>query len=65
MEFWVTTLDVNLRKLVSLEVLDGLGNVKITKKYFSMSDWGVIYTVGKLKRRAFQQAKEHTNQLSA
>ena len=37
----------------------GVGNAKIAKKYFPMLEWGVPYTVGKLKRRAFQQAKEH------
>ena len=26
-----------------------------------MSKWGVTYTIGKLKKRAFQQAKEHAN----
>ena len=62
MELWVTvTLDVNLRKLVPLEVHDKVGNAKIAKKYFSMLEWGVPYTVGKLKRRAFQRAKEHAN----
>ena len=51
--------DVNLGKLVPLEVHDRVRNAKIAKKYFPMSEWGVPYTVGKLKRRAFQQAKEH------
>ena len=27
-----------------------------------MSKWGVPYIVGKLKRKAFQQAKEYANQ---
>ena len=53
--------DVNLGKLVPLEVHGKLINAKIAKKYFPMLEWGVPYTVGKLKRRAFQQAKEHTN----
>ena len=53
--------DVNLRKLVPLEVHGRVGNAKIAKKYFPMSEWGVPYTVGKLKRRTFQQAKEHAN----
>ena len=44
------TPDVNLGKLVPLEVHGRVGNVKIAK-------WGVPYTVGKLKRRAFQRAK--------
>ena len=62
MELWATTPDVNLGKLVPLEVHDKLENVKITKKYFLMSEWGMSYTLGKLKRMAFQKAKEHTNQ---
>ena len=57
------TPDVNLRKLVSLEIYDRLQNAKITKKYFPMSKWGVPYTIGKLKRKAFQQAKEHANRI--
>ena len=57
------TPDVNLGKLVPLEVHDRIGNAKIAKKYFLVLEWGVTYTVGKLKRRAFQQAKEHTNQI--
>ena len=28
-----------------------------------MLKWSVSYTIGKLKRRAFQQAKEHANQI--
>ena len=58
MELWVTTPDVNLGKLVLLEVRDRLGNVKITKKYFPMLEGGMPYTVGNLKRSAFQKAKE-------
>ena len=53
--------DVNLGKLVSLEVHGRVGNAKIAKKYFPMLRWGVPYTVENLKRRAFQQAKEHAN----
>ena len=52
---------MNLGKLVPLEVHGSLGNAKITKKYFSMLEWGVPYIFGKLKKRAFQLAKEHTN----
>ena len=50
---------MNLGKLVPLEVHGRVGNAKIAKKYSPMSEWGVSYTVGKLKRGAFQQAKEH------
>ena len=53
--------DVNLGKLVPLEVHGRVRNAKIAKKYFLMLEWGVSYTVGKLKRRAFQQAKEHAD----
>ena len=53
---------MNLGKLVPLEVHDRLKNVKIAKKYFLMFEQGAPYTVGKLKKRAFQQAKEHANQ---
>ena len=53
--------DVNLEKLVPLEFHDRLRNIKIAKKYFSMLEWGVPYTIRKLKRRATQQAKEYTN----
>ena len=59
----MTTPDVNLGKLVPLEVHSRDGNAKIAKKYFTMLKRGVPYIVGKLKRRAFQQAKEHTNQI--
>ena len=52
---------MNLGKLVPLEVRGRLGNAKIAKKYFTMSKWGKPYTVGKLRRKAFQQAKEHAN----
>ena len=52
---------MNLRKLVPLEVHDRVGSAKTAKKYFPMSEWGVPYTIGKLKRRAFQQAKENAN----
>ena len=61
MELWVTTLDVNLGKLVSLEAHGKLENAKIAKKYFSMSEQGIPYITGKKKRRDLQQAKEHTN----
>ena len=39
------TSDVNLEKLVPLEVHGKLGNIKIAKKYFLMSKWGVPYTL--------------------
>ena len=52
---------MNLGKLVPLKVHGKVGNAKIAKKYFPMSEWGLPYTVGKLKRRAFQQAKEHAD----
>ena len=58
------TPDVNLGNLVPLEVHGRTINAKIAKKYFLMSEWGVPYTVGKLKRRAFQQAKEHADPIS-
>ena len=54
---------MNLGKLVPLEVQVGVENAKIAKKYFLMSKCGVPYIVGKLKRRAFQQAKEHADQM--
>ena len=40
-ELWVTTLDVNLGKLVPLKVHGRLGNAKIAKKKFPMLEWGV------------------------
>ena len=52
---------MNLGKLVPLEVHGRVRNAKIAKKYFPMSEWDVPYTVGKLKRRTFQQAKEYAN----
>ena len=55
---------MNLGKLVPLEVHGMVINAKIAKKYFPMLEWGVPYIVGKLKRRAFQQAKEHADQIS-
>ena len=61
-ELWVTTPDVNLEKLILLKIHDRLENAKVAKKYFLMLEWGMPYIVGKLKRRAFQQAKEHANQ---
>ena len=57
LDLWVTTLDVNLGKLVLLEVHGRLRNVKIKKKYFLRLEWGSLYTIGKLKRRAFQKLK--------
>ena len=54
---------MNLGKLVPLEVHARVGNAKIAKKYFLMSKWGVPYTIEKLKRGAFDQAKEHTNRI--
>ena len=56
--------DVNLGKLVPLEVQGRLKNAKIAKKYFSMSKWGLPCIVGMLIRRDFQQAKEHANRRS-
>ena len=53
--------DVNLGKLVPLEIDARLRNAKITKNYFMVLKWGVPYPVGKLKRKAFQQAKEQAN----
>ena len=64
MELWVTMPDVNLGKLVLLEVHGRFENTKIATKQNLMSEWGVPYIVEKLKRRAFQQAKEHANQIS-
>ena len=52
---------MNLGKLVPLDVHDRVKNAKVEKKYFPMLEWGVPYTVGNLKRRAFQQAKDHAN----
>ena len=49
--------------LVPLEVHGKVENAKISKKYFPMLKWGVPYTVGKLKRRAFQLAKEHADRI--
>ena len=45
--------DMNLGKLVLLEVHSRLRNAKITKKKFPMLKWGVPYIIGKLKRIAF------------
>ena len=53
---------MNLGKLVPLEVHDRDRNAKIAKKYFLMSEWSMLYIFGKLKNRAFQQAKENANQ---
>ena len=52
---------MNLGKLVPFEVHGRVRNAKIAKKFFPMSEWGVPYIVGKLKRRAFQQAKKHAD----
>ena len=49
---------MNLGKLVLLKVHGRLGNSKLAKKYFPMLEWNVPYTIGKLNRRAFKQAKE-------
>ena len=54
--------DVNLRKLVLLEVHNRLKNAKKEKKNFLMLKWGMPHIVRNLKKRAFQQAKEHANQ---
>ena len=53
-------LDVNLRVLIPLEVHGRLGNVELAKKYSLMLEWGVPYVFGKIDKRAFQQAKEHS-----
>ena len=52
---------MNLGKLVPLEVHGRVGNAKIAKKYFPMLEWSVPYSVGKLKRRAFQRAKKNAD----
>ena len=52
---------MNLGKLVPLEVNGRVKNVKIAEKYFLMSDLDVPYTIRKLKRRNFQEAKDHAN----
>ena len=52
---------MNLGKLIPLEVHGRVKNAKIVKKYFPMSEWGVPYTIGKLKGTDFRQAKEHAN----
>ena len=53
--------DMNLRKLVPLEVHCRFINTKIAKEYFPMSKWNMPYIIGKLKRRAFQETKELAN----
>ena len=63
MELWVAMPNVNLGKLIPLEVHGKLRNIKIAKKYLLMLKWGVPYPVGKLKRKDFQQAKRHANQI--
>ena len=52
---------MNLGKLVPLEVHGRARNAKIANKYFPMSEMGMPYTVGKLKRRSSQRAKEHAD----
>ena len=52
---------MNLGKLVLLEVHGRVENAKKAKKYFPMLEWGVPYTIRKLKKRDFQQAKEHAD----
>ena len=42
MELGVTTLDVNLGKLVPLEVHDKVENLKIAKKYFLILEWDIF-----------------------
>ena len=42
---------MNFGKLVPLEVHGRVKNAKIAKKYFPMSEWGVPYIVGKLKKK--------------
>ena len=54
---------MNVGKLVPLEVHGRVRNAKIAKKYFPKSEWGVPYTVGKLKKKDFQQAKEHADRI--
>ena len=54
---------MNLGKLVPLKVHGRVRNAKIEKKNFPILEWGVPYAVGKLKRRAFQQAKEHADRM--
>ena len=52
--------DVNLEKLVPLEVHYKLKNAKIAKKTFPMLERGVPYTIGKLKRKNFQLQAKNT-----
>ena len=54
---------MNLGKLVPLKVHGRVRNAKIAKKYFPMLELGVPYTVGKLKKRDSQKAKEHVDQI--
>ena len=49
---------VNLGKLVILENYDRLVKVKIIQKYFSMSEWDMLYSIENLKKKPFQQAKD-------
>ena len=45
----------------TLEVHGRFRNAKIAKVYSTMLELGVPYTIGKLKRSTFQQAKEHAS----
>ena len=54
---------MNLGKLVPLEVHGRVKNAKIAKIYFPISKWSVPFIVGKIKRRDYQQAKEHAHQV--
>ena len=48
---------MNLGKLVQLEVHSRVRNAKIANTYFLMLEWGVRYTIGKLKRRVSNKLK--------
>ena len=45
--------DLNLGKLVPLEVHDKLKNAKITEKYFPISKLGLPYNCWKAKEKGF------------
>ena len=49
--------DVNLGKLVPLEVHSILENAKITKKHFPKLTWGMPYNIGKIIGRTFHKLK--------
>ena len=51
------TPNVNLGKLVPLEVHGRVRNAKLAKKYFLMLEWGMPYIVGKLKRKLSNKLK--------